>query len=144
MRVQVGPFDPAAHVRTRDHYQALRREAALAGLGPETPARRWEALVGRLHQELRLDPVAEAVDRAFSAGRPAFTAATVVPDETLPAALATCRALDALLAELDRAAAEEADELLAAPAEVRAYARRFLAQVTAQLEAALDGPRPGP
>jgi hypothetical protein len=29
MRLEVGPFDPALHVRSRDHHRAVCREAAL-------------------------------------------------------------------------------------------------------------------
>jgi len=40
MRLRVGPFDTALHVRSRDHYRAICREAALLDLPPDSPPRR--------------------------------------------------------------------------------------------------------
>ena len=44
MRLQVGPFDPALHIRSRDHHRAICREAALLDLPPGSLPRRWEAV----------------------------------------------------------------------------------------------------
>jgi hypothetical protein len=136
MELLIGPFDPAAHVRTRDWYQALRREAALLGLEPSSPPRRYEELVVRLYQQLGLTPVTEAVDRAFTAGEPAFTATAVVAEEAVPDALRTCDDIVALLDELDGWVRLADREVLVATPEVRAYLRAFLDQVRAQLGAA--------
>jgi hypothetical protein len=135
MELLIGPFDPAAHIRARDHYQALRREAALLGLDPASPPRRYEELVGRLYQQLGLAPVTEAVDRAFVAGEPAFRACAEVAEADLPVALRTCDDLAALLEELDDWARQSGGELPVASPEVHAYQRAFLDQVRAQLQA---------
>ena len=39
MELRVGPFDPVAHVRSRDHYEAVRREAQLVALAPDAVVR---------------------------------------------------------------------------------------------------------
>jgi hypothetical protein len=136
MRLVIGPFGAATHVRTRDYYQAVRREAALLGMEASSVPRRYEETVLRLYQQLALTPVTEAVDRAFMAGAPAFTATTVVPDEGVAAALKTCAELTALLEELDGWVRRQGGEVLVAPADVHAYERAFLGQVRAQLEVA--------
>jgi hypothetical protein len=136
MRLQVGPFDPALHVRTRDHHRAICREAALLDLPPESMPRRWEAAVGRFYRMLGLGPVSEAVDRAFLAGEPAFAAEVTVPDERLPAALAACRELEALLGDVLRWAQESDADVLDLPEDVRGHYGAFLAQARGQLEAA--------
>jgi hypothetical protein len=43
VRLQVGPFDPALPIRSRDHHRAICREAALLDLPPGSLPRRWEA-----------------------------------------------------------------------------------------------------
>jgi hypothetical protein len=140
MRLQVGPFDPALHVRTRDHYRAICREAALLDLPPESLPRRWEAAVGRFYRSLSLGPVSEAVDRAFVAGEPAFAVEVAVPDEQLPAALAACQELEVLLGDLLAWARESDADVLDLPEEVRGYYAAFVAQARAQLEAAARAP----
>lgn len=44
MELQVGPFDPELHVRSRDHYEAVRREIRLLQLQPGEPPVRLEEL----------------------------------------------------------------------------------------------------
>jgi len=100
MRLRVGPFDTALHIRSRDHYRAICREAALLDLPSDSPPRRWEAAVGRFYTGLHLLPVTEVVDRAFEAGEPAFAADVSIPDEQVPAALEVCLELDRLLDDL--------------------------------------------
>ena len=141
MELVIGPFDPVAHVLARDHYQAVRREAALLDAGPSSPPVRYGALIGELYQGLGLGPVTEAVDRAFVAGEAAFSATVELPDEAAPELLRTCQDLAAVLAELDGWGRQQGGELLVAPEPVRAYQQAFLAQVHAQLAAAAD---PGP
>src|SRR4029453_10180700 len=46
--VEVGPFDPALHIRSRDHYEAVRREAQLLSLDPGAPSARLEGAIDRL------------------------------------------------------------------------------------------------
>jgi hypothetical protein len=140
MRLQVGPFDPVLHVRSRDHHRAICREAALLDLPPESLPRRWEAAVGRFYRALNLGPVSEAVDRAFVAGEPAFAVEVTVPDEQLPAALAACRELEALLGAVLAWARESDADVLNLSEEVRGYYAAFIAQARAQLEAAARAP----
>jgi hypothetical protein len=139
MRLTVGPFDTALHVRSRDHYLAVCREAALLDLPPDSPPRRWEAAVGRLYARLGLAPVTEVVDRAFQAGEPRFAADVTVPDERVPAALETCLELDRLLGELPRWARQSDADVLSFPEDVHAYYAAFVAQARTQLQAASPG-----
>jgi hypothetical protein len=139
MRLTVGPFDTALHVRSRDHHRAICREAALLELPPDSPPRRWEAAVGRFYARLALAPVTEAVDRAFQAGEPRFAADVTVPDEQMPAALETCLELDRLLDELSRWARQSDADVLSLPEDVHAYYAAFVAQARSQLEAAGRG-----
>jgi len=139
MRLTVGPFDTALHVRSRDHHRAICREAALLELPPDSPPRRWEAAVGRFYVRLALAPVTDAVDRAFQAGEPRFAADVTVPDEQMPAALETCLELDRLLDELSRWARQSDADVLSLPEDVHAYYAAFVAQARSQLEAAGRG-----
>jgi hypothetical protein len=139
MRLTVGPFDTALHVRSRDHHRAICREAALLELPPDSTPRRWEAAVSRFSARLALAPVTEAVDRAFQAGEPQFAADVTLPDEQVPAALETCLELDRLLSELSRWARQSDADVLAVPEDVHAYYAAFVAQARAQLEAAGQG-----
>jgi hypothetical protein len=136
MRLQVGPFDPALHVRSRDHHRAICREAALLDTPPESMPRRWEAAVGRFYRRLNLGPVTEAVDRAFVAGEPAFAVEVTVPDEQLAEAIAACHELEGLLGDVLRWAQESDADVLNLPEDVRAHYLAFLAQARTQLEAA--------
>ena len=68
----MGPFDPALHVRSRDHYEAVRREAQLLSLAPEAAPARLEDLIVRLVRQFPPNPVDDVADRAFLAGEPSF------------------------------------------------------------------------
>ena len=137
MELRVGPFDPALHIRARDHYLAVQREAQLLRLQPDTPPRRYDELVARLRAQFGQSPVDQIVDRAYTAGEATFTVTRTIPDELVPAALAACDELEALLGDLERWAADARMNLLEAPAEVRAYATAYLAQARTQLQAAM-------
>ena len=135
MKLQLGPFDTTLHIRSRDHFRAICREAALQELGPDTPPRRWEAAIGRFYQLLRLAPVTEAVDRAYLAGEPAFSALVIIPDESVPEALAACVELQQLQGELERWTREADAELLAFTEDIRGFHAAFVGQIRSQLEA---------
>jgi hypothetical protein len=139
MRLAVGPFDTALHVRSRDHHRAICREAALLELPADSTPRRWEAAVDRFYARLALAPVTEAVDRAFQAGEPRFAADVTVADEQVPAALAACLELDGLLDELSRWARQSDADVLTLPEDVHAHFLAFVAQARAQLQAAGRG-----
>jgi hypothetical protein len=134
MELEVGPFDPALHIKSRDHYEAVRREAQLLALGPDAPPARFEKLLQRLTSQFPPSPVDEVADRAYLAKEPSFAVRVRLPDELVPAALEACDQLEALLDELDRWAASEAVQLLEAPEEVRRYRQAYLAQARAQLQ----------
>ena len=136
MRLQVGPFDPALHIRSRDHHRAICREAALLGLPPDSLPRRWEAAVGRFYRQLGLGPVTEAVDEAYVAGEPAFAVEVTLPEEQLPAALEACTELERLLGDVGRWAQESDADVLKLPEDVHAHYAAFLAQARGQLAAA--------
>jgi hypothetical protein len=48
VKLEVGPFDPAVQVRSRDRYEAIRREIRLLQLLPDDPPARLEDLAQRL------------------------------------------------------------------------------------------------
>jgi hypothetical protein len=48
VKLEVGPFDPAVQVRSRDRYEAIRREIKLLQLLPDDPPARLEDLAQRL------------------------------------------------------------------------------------------------
>jgi hypothetical protein len=131
MEVRVGPFDPVAHVRSRDHYEAVRREAQLVALAPDATPLRLEGLIARLERQFPPSPVDEIADRAYQAGLETYTAVVTIPDELVETALAACDELEALLDELDRWAVQA--DLLPAPDDVRAYRTAYLAQAREQL-----------
>jgi hypothetical protein len=138
MELEVGPFDPSLHVRSRDHYEAVRREAQLLSLAPEAAPARLEDLIARLTRQLPPNPVDEVADRAFLAREPAFQVRFALPDELVPTALDACDQLEKLLDEFDRWANAEGVQLLEAPEEVKRYRKAYLDQVRDQLQAA-DG-----
>jgi hypothetical protein len=138
MELEVGPFDPALHIRSRDHYEAVRREAQLLALAPEAAPARLDELIGRLSQLFPRNPVDEVADQAFLAGQPTFSARSTLPDELVPAALDACDQLEDLLDEIDRWAQAESVQLLEAPDDLKRYRKAYLDQVRAQLKAA-DG-----
>jgi hypothetical protein len=136
MELQVGPFDPALHIKSRDHYEAVRREAQLLALAPEAAPARLEDLVERLGRQFPPSPVDEVADRAYLASEPAFVVRYALPDELVPAALDACDRIDELLDEFDRWADAEGVHLLEAPEDVKAYRKAYLDQVRAQLQSA--------
>src|SRR4051812_48593457 len=121
MELTIGPFDPALHIRSRDHYEAIRREAQLLALQPDTPLLRLEALGERLVRQFPRNDIDDIVDDAYRPGAPPFTARVVVPDELVPAALAACDDLDVLIDDLDRWTEDPEVRLLPPGADVRAY-----------------------
>jgi hypothetical protein len=136
MELVVGPFDPALHVRSRDHYEAVRREAQLLDLQSDAAPRRLDELSQRHLTRLvdaQVDPV---VDAAFLARRPSFATRLVVPDEQVPALLADCTELERLLEELDRWAHDAELAILEPSRDVKEYRLAFLAQLRAQLDPA--------
>jgi hypothetical protein len=138
MELEVGPFDPALHIKSRDHYEAVRREAQLLSLAPDTAPARLEDLVDRLSRQFPRSPVDEVADRAYLAREPSFAVRYALPDELVPAALAACDQLEELLDEFDRWADAEGVQLLEAPEDIKRYRQAYLGQVRAQLQGA-DG-----
>jgi hypothetical protein len=136
MELEVGPFDPALHIRSRDHYEAVRREAQLLSLAPDTAPARLEELVDRLSRQFPRSPVDDVADQAYLAKEPSFTVRYSLPDELVPAALEACDQIDDLLGEFDRWADSDEVRLLEAPEDVRRYRKAYLDQVRAQLQAA--------
>jgi hypothetical protein len=136
MELEVGPFDPAVHVKSRDHYEAVRREAQLVAMQPDAPPRRLVELVDRLRRQFPRSPTDEMAERAFMAGQPTFTVRFSIPDELVPAALEACDEVEALMDELDRWAGAGDLGLLAAPEDVKRYRVELLAQTRAQLRGA--------
>jgi hypothetical protein len=135
MELEVGPFDPALHVRSRDHYEAVRREAQLLSLAPEAAPARLEDLIARLTSQLPPNPVDEVADQAFLARESSFRVRFALPDELVPVALDACDRLEELLDEFDLWAAAEGVQLLEAPEEVKRYRKAYLDQVRGQLQA---------
>jgi hypothetical protein len=142
MELEVGPFDPALHIKSRDHYEAVRREAQLAAMRPDAPPRRLTELVERLRGQFPRSPADEVAEQAYMAGEPTFTVRFTVPDELVPAALDACDEVEALMDELDRSARAGEHGLLEAPEDVRRYRSEYLAQTRAQLGGAARRHRP--
>jgi hypothetical protein len=136
MELEVGPFDPALHIRSRDHYEAVRREAQLLAIAPDTAPARFEELVDRLVRQFPRSPVDDIADRAYLAREPSFAVRYALPDELVPAALDACDELEKLLDDFDRWARAEGVQLLEAPDDVKRYRKAYLDQVRAQLQAA--------
>jgi hypothetical protein len=139
MELEVGPFDPALHIRSRDHYEAVRREAQLLALAPETAPGRLEELVDRLGRQFPRSPADDVADQAYLAKQATFAVRYVLPDELVPAALDAIEQLEALLDDIDRWAGAEGVQLLEAPEDVRRYRRAYLDQVRRQLQAVAGG-----
>ena len=139
MELEVGPFDPALHIRSRDHYEAVRREAQLLALAPEAAPARLEELIARLTQQFPRNPVDDVVDQAYLAGQPSFSARYTLPDELVPAALDACDQLEDMLDEIDRWAEAESVQLLEAPDDIKRYRKAYLDQVRVQLKVADGG-----
>jgi hypothetical protein len=136
VEITLGPFDPALHVRSRDHYEAVRREIQLLELAADSVPRRFGELLDRIRAQVREDTVDAAADRAFLAGEPEFQASMVIPESRAPAALDAATELELLFDQFDRWAAASRSQLLEAPDEVKRYRRAYLAQLRAQLAAA--------
>jgi hypothetical protein len=139
MELEVGPFDPALHIRSRDHYEAVRREAQLLALAPETAPARLEELIARLTRQFPRSPVDDVVDQAYLAGQPSFSARYTLPDELVRTALDACDQLEDMLDEIDRWAEAESVQLLEAPDDIKRYRKAYLDQVRVQLKAADGG-----
>ena len=135
----MGPFDPSLHIRSRDHYEAVRREAQLLSLAPEAAPARLEDLVDRLSRKFPPSPVDEVADRAYLAKEPSFSARWTLPDELVPTALDACDEIEELLDEFDLWARTGNVQLLEAPDDIRRYRKAYLDQVRAQLTAAASG-----
>ena len=135
----MGPFDPALHIRSRDHYEAVRREMQLLSLAPEAAPARLEDLVDRLGRQSPPSPVDEVADRAYLAKEPSFRVRYALPDELVPAALDACDEIEELLDEFDLWATTEDVRLLEAPEDIKRYRKAYLDQVRAQLTAAANG-----
>jgi hypothetical protein len=136
MNLEVGPFDPALHVRSRDHYEAVRREAQLLSLAPEAAPARLEELIQQLSRQFPRSPVDEVADQAYLAKEPSFGVRYDLPDELVPVALDACDQLEELLDEIDRWADSDEVQLLEAPGDVKRYRKAYLDQIRAQLQAA--------
>jgi hypothetical protein len=138
MELEVGPFDPTLHIRSRDHYEAVRREVQLLSLAPEAAPARLEDLVDRLSRQFPRSPVDEVADKAYLAKQPSFSVRYTLPDELVPAALDACDQIEELLDEFDRWARTEDVLLLEAPEDIKRYRTAYLDQVRTQLTTA-DG-----
>jgi hypothetical protein len=134
MELEIGPFDPALHIRSRDHYEAVRREAQLLALAPEAAPARFEDLVGQLRRQFPRSPADEVADQAYLANQSSFSVRYILPDELVPAALDACDQLEDLLDEIDRWAQAESVRLLEAPEDVKRYRKAYLDQVRQQLK----------
>ena len=136
MELEVGPFDPALHIRSRGHYEAVRREAQLLAIAPDTAPARFEKLVDRLVRQFPRSPVDDIAEQAYLAKEPSFAVRYALPDELVPAALDACDEIEQLLDDFDRWARAEGVQLLEAPEDVKRYRKAYLDQVRAQLQAA--------
>jgi len=137
VELEIGPFDPAVHVRMLDHYEAVRREIRLLQLQPGDPPARLEELANRLAAQFPRSNVDEIAERAYQAGQPEFVARASMPDELVAAAISACDELMVLLEELDGWAHDQQVNLLEAPEEVKRYRATYLSQAREQLQAAL-------
>lgn len=137
MELEIGPFDPAVHVRMLDHYEAVRREIRMLQLQPGEPPARLEELANRLAAQFPRSNVDEIAERAYQAGEPQFVARASMPDDLVAAAVQACDELVVLLEELDDWVHDRQVNLLEAPEDVKRYRATYLAQAREQLQAAL-------
>jgi hypothetical protein len=137
VELEIGPFDPAVHVRMVDHYEAVRREIRLLQLQPGEPPARLEELAQRLAAQFPRSNVDEIAERAYQAGQPRFVARATMPDDLVEAAIHACDELMVLLDELDDWVHDKQANLLEAPEEVKRYRVAYLTQAREQLQAAL-------
>jgi hypothetical protein len=135
VELEVGPFDPALHVRSRDHYEGVRREVRLLEMQPGEPPARLEEFAQRLSAQFPRSDVDEVAERAYQAGEPEFVVRISIPDDLVTAAIQACDQLAALLDELDRWAKDKRANLLEAPEDVKRYRAAYLDQVRAELQA---------
>jgi hypothetical protein len=136
VELEFGPFDPAVHIRSRDHYEAVRREIRLLQFQPGEPPARLEELAERLAAQFPRSGVDEIAERAYQAGESEFVARATMPDHLMTAAIEACDELEALLDELDDWAQDKQANLLEAPEDVKRYRVAYLAQAREQLQAA--------
>lgn len=137
MELEIGPFDPAVHVRMLDHYEAVRREIRLMQLQPGEPPTRLDELANRLVTEFPRSNVDEVAERAYQAGEPEFVAHANIPDDLVAAAIQACDELVVLLEELDEWVHDKQVNLLEAPEDVKRYRVTYLSQARQRLQAAL-------
>ena len=137
MELEIGPFDPAVHVRMLDHYEAVRREIRMLQLQAGEPPARLEELANRLAAQFPRSNVDEIAERAYQAGEPEFVARASMPDDLVAAAVQACDELVVLLEELDDWVHDKQVNLLEAPEDVKRYRAAYLAQAREQLQAAL-------
>jgi hypothetical protein len=137
MELRLGPFDPGLHVRSRDHYEAVRREAQLVELTGRGPALELDELLNDMATQVGIQPLDSAVDRAYLAGEPSVVVTLTVPEERVAAILRACDELERLLDELDHWTLTSDAGFLAPPDDVRRHRRAYIAQIRAQL-----APRP--
>jgi hypothetical protein len=142
VELEVGPFDPALHVRSRDHYEGVRREIQLLELQPGEPPTRLEEFAERLAAQFPPSDVDEVAERAYQAGESKFVARVAIPDDLVTAAIEACDEIEALLDELDRWAQDKQANLLEAPDDVKRYRASYLAQAREQLQAATQSADP--
>jgi hypothetical protein len=134
VELEVGPFDPVLHVRSRDHHEAVRREVRLLEMQAGEPPARLEEFAQRLSVQFPRSDVDEVAERAYQAGEPSFVARVRIPDDLVTAAVHACDELAALLDDLDRWAQDKRANLLEAPEDVKRYRADYLAQVRAELQ----------
>ena len=137
MELEIGPFDPAVHIRMLDHYEAVRREIRMLQLQAGEPPARLEELANRLAAQFPRSNVDEIAERAYQAGEPEFVARASMPDDLVAAAVQACDELVVLLEELDDWVHDKQVNLLEAPEDVKRYRAAYLAQAREQLQAAL-------
>ena len=137
MELEIGPFDPAVHIRMLDHYEAVRREIRMLQLQAGEPPARLEELANRLAAQFPRSNVDEIAERAYQAGEPEFVARASMPDGLVAAAVQACDELVVLLEELDDWVHDKQVNLLEAPEDVKRYRAAYLAQAREQLQAAL-------
>jgi hypothetical protein len=139
MELRLGPFDPALHVRSRDHYEAVRREAQLMELGSREATPDLDELLDDMATQLGVQLIDGAVDRAYLAGEPSVTVTMTVPDERVMAVLRACDELERLLDDLDRWTEASGIDFLEAPGDVKRYRRAYISQIRGQLGASRTG-----
>jgi hypothetical protein len=137
VELEIGPFDPAVHIRMLDHYEAVRREIRMLQLQAGEPPARLEELANRLAAQFPRSNVDEIAERAYQAGEPEFVARASMPDDLVAAAVQACDELVVLLEELDDWVHDKQVNLLEAPEDVKRYRAAYLAQAREQLQAAL-------